>query len=266
MSGEQFFFWLFALVACAGAIGVVMSQRVARMALSLIMSLSAVSALFFMASADFVGAAQLMVYVGGTVVLLIFGVMLTSSNPFVKIHASPADGFLAAGIGALFLALITATVLAVDWNGNALRFVEVSEEVFQAAHDKAHHDKVYAELHRVLDDAYETVEITGSHLVVRRLRAGHKLTREQSALLTSLWESLDLQFAPRSAEGRTLRPLGMSFLGARPDRDQGVPAGRRPPAVRRAGRARRARCPLTRNCRTDTCYRSKLCQCICWSS
>ena len=225
MNGEQFLFWLFALLACGGAVGVVVSQRVVRMALSLIVSLSAVSALFFLTSADFVGAAQLMVYVGGTVVLLVFGVMLTSSSPFAKIHASPADGFLAAGIGAMFLAVITSTVLSVDWDGNALRFVEVTEEAFAAAHEKAHHDAEFESLHSVLNESYEVVTIEGSETSLRRLRSDAALTKEQSHLLASLWESLDLQYAPRSEEGRTLRPLGLAFVGVRADRDLGSPVG-----------------------------------------
>jgi NADH-quinone oxidoreductase subunit J len=222
MNGEQFLFWLFALLACGG---VVVSQRVVRMALSLIVSLSAVSALFFLASADFVGAAQLMVYVGGTVVLLVFGVMLTSSSPFAKIHASPADGFLAAGIGAMFLAVITSTVLSVDWNGNALRFVEVSEEAFSAAHEKVEHDEEFESLHSVLHDSYEVVTVEGSDVTLRKLKSDASLTTGQTASLTALWESLDLEYSPRSAEGRTLRPLGLAFVGARPDRDQGSPVG-----------------------------------------
>lgn len=118
MNGEQYLFWLFALLACGGAISVAVCQTVVRMALSLIVCLSSVSALFFMLSADFVGAVQLMVYVGGTIVLLIFGIMLTSSAPFLKIRASPAEGFLAAGIGVFFLAVIAFTVGGIsagDW-------------------------------------------------------------------------------------------------------------------------------------------------------
>lgn len=119
MSGEQFLFWLFATAACAGAIGVVLNQIVVRMAVSLIVCLASVSALFFLHNADFVGAVQLMVYVGGTIILLIFGIMLTSSSPFAKIQASPAEGFLAAGIGSLFLAVIAFTVAQVNWEQQA---------------------------------------------------------------------------------------------------------------------------------------------------
>ena len=116
MSGEQILFWLFAVMTCAGAIGVVVNQVVVRMVVSLIVCLASVSALFFLHNADFVGAVQLMVYVGGTIILLIFGIMLTSSSPFSKIESSPAEGFLAAGIGALFLAIIAFTVTQVNWD------------------------------------------------------------------------------------------------------------------------------------------------------
>ena len=63
-----------------GAIAVVATQNVVRMAFWLVVSLGSVAALFFLLHADFLGAAQLLIYVGGTVVLLVFGVMLTASG------------------------------------------------------------------------------------------------------------------------------------------------------------------------------------------
>lgn len=119
---EGLLFGLFAIIACGGAISVVVGQNVVRMALGLIASLAAVSALFFLLSADFVGATQLMVYVGGTIVLVIFGVMLTSSSPLLKIKTAPADGVLAAGIGLVFLMMIAFTVGSVEaWEGGTPR-------------------------------------------------------------------------------------------------------------------------------------------------
>jgi len=117
---ESLLFYLFAAIACGGAISVVVSQNVVRMALGLIASLSSVSALFFLLSADFVGATQLMVYVGGTIVLVIFGVMLTSNSTLLKIRTSPADGVLAAGIALIFLVMIAYTAGSVTaWERSA---------------------------------------------------------------------------------------------------------------------------------------------------
>ena len=84
---ESFFFLLFALVACAFALAVVVSGNIVRMAFYLIVSLGAVAGLFFLLQADFLGAMQLMVYVGGTLVLLAFGVMLTARSPFVSLRS-----------------------------------------------------------------------------------------------------------------------------------------------------------------------------------
>ncbi len=116
MTSEQFLFWLFAVLTCGGAFAVVITQNVVRMAFWLIVSLGSVAGLFFLLNADFLGAAQLLIYVGGTVVLLIFGVMLTASGPYLQIKTSPAEGFLAGGIAFLFLVLIVSTVYAVDWD------------------------------------------------------------------------------------------------------------------------------------------------------
>jgi len=120
MSGAQLMFWAFAVAACGGAVAVVISQNVVRMAFWLIVSLGSVAGLFFLLHADFVGATQLLVYVGGTVVLLIFGVMLTDSGPYRKIVTPPGQGLLAAAVGLFFLILVFGTVARVDWSSAAI--------------------------------------------------------------------------------------------------------------------------------------------------
>lgn len=116
MTATNLLFWIFAVITCGGAIAVVISQNVARMAFWLIISLGSTAGLFFLLHADFVGTAQLLIYVGGTLVLLIFGVMLTASGPFVNIKASPGEGVLSGVIGTLLLALILSSPYAVKWS------------------------------------------------------------------------------------------------------------------------------------------------------
>src|SRR5690349_17246994 len=106
-------FWVFALTTIVGALMVVISNNVVRMAFWLIISLGATSGLFFSLDADFVGATQLLIYVGGTLVLLIFGVMLTASGPFVAIKSSPGDRIVGAIVGLLLLAVILRSACAV---------------------------------------------------------------------------------------------------------------------------------------------------------
>lgn len=126
---EQILFYFYALVACGCAIAVVLSQNVVRMAFWLVLSLASVAGLFFLLDADFVGATQLLIYVGGTVVLLIFGVMLTASGPYVQLKSSPADIMQAGLIGAAFLALVSSTVLAVNWEENEHKIAGHATEV-----------------------------------------------------------------------------------------------------------------------------------------
>ena len=106
-------FLLFASVACAAAVAVVAADNIVRMALYLVVSLAATAGLFFLAGAEFVGAMQLMIYVGGTLVLLVFGVMLTAQAPFVSIKSGGGDRVLAGFVGASLLAALLLAGLAV---------------------------------------------------------------------------------------------------------------------------------------------------------
>jgi NADH-quinone oxidoreductase subunit J len=111
-----FFFWLFAIVSCTFAVAVVVSPNVVRMAFYLVMSLAGSAGLFFVAGADFVGSMQLLIYVGGTLVLLVFGVMLTSQERFISMKTSKFEMTLAGLVGACLLAVLMWAALSLpEW-------------------------------------------------------------------------------------------------------------------------------------------------------
>ena len=113
---HSFFFFLFAAVACGCAIAVVLADNVVRMAFYLVLSLGAAAGLFFLAGAEFVGAMQLMIYVGGTLVLLVFGVMLTAQAPFISIKTTTGDRVLAGVVGAALLGVLLQSAFSIpDW-------------------------------------------------------------------------------------------------------------------------------------------------------
>ena len=113
---HAFFFTLFAAVACLFAVGVLFTSNIVRMAFYLTLSLGATSGLFFLAGAEFVGAMQLMIYVGGTLVLLVFGVMLTAQARFISLKTPDAEWILGAIVGsALFLILLQAAFSVEQW-------------------------------------------------------------------------------------------------------------------------------------------------------
>jgi NADH-quinone oxidoreductase subunit J len=110
------FFLLFALLACVSAVAVVVTGNIVRMACGLVVSLAAVAGLFFLAGADFLGAVQLMVYVGGTMVLLVFGVMLTARGPLVSMKTGAGQWIMATVIGGSLLAVLLQAAISIsEW-------------------------------------------------------------------------------------------------------------------------------------------------------
>jgi NADH-quinone oxidoreductase subunit J len=99
-------FLMFALVACGFAAAVLLTDNIVRMAFYLTLCLGSTSGLFFLAGAEFVGAMQLMIYVGGTLVLLIFGVMLTAQSRFISMKTSAGEWILGAIVGSSLLLLL----------------------------------------------------------------------------------------------------------------------------------------------------------------
>jgi NADH-quinone oxidoreductase subunit J len=73
-------FVLFAIVTVASALGVVLLEDVWHSALSLGVSLLSVAVHYVMMSAEFLAAMQILVYVGGVLILITFAVLLTRTD------------------------------------------------------------------------------------------------------------------------------------------------------------------------------------------
>lgn len=223
MTGGTILFWVLALAAGLGAIAVVVTQNVVRMAFWLIVSLGSTAGLFFLLHADFVGATQILVYVGGTVVLLIFGVMLTASGPFSQLKASPGNLIVVGGVGATVFLIMYLAIGNVNWDRSILRQVAVSSDQFHSIRNDKHTDERTKQL---LDSSFESFQSSESHgITVYRLSIEAELKPEEESDLLSLFKKNGLTFSPSSKTGGTIRPLGFSLLGARPDRDLDTPAG-----------------------------------------
>jgi len=75
--GLEIAFWILAVVGVVAALAVVLLRNVFRAALSLVLCLLSVAGIFVTLSADFLAAAQVLIYVGGISVLIILAIMLT---------------------------------------------------------------------------------------------------------------------------------------------------------------------------------------------
>ena len=75
---EALFFWIFALAAIFAGLLTVMARNAVHSALFLISSLVSIAALFVLAGAEFIAGVQILVYVGGVMVLFLFVIMLVN--------------------------------------------------------------------------------------------------------------------------------------------------------------------------------------------
>ena len=75
---EAIFFWVFAITAIFAGLLTVMARNTVHSALFLISSLVSVAALFILLGAEFIAGVQILVYVGGVMVLFLFVIMLVN--------------------------------------------------------------------------------------------------------------------------------------------------------------------------------------------
>jgi len=109
---SEFLFLVVALLTALCGIATVVTQNIVRCATWLLFTLAGAAAVFFLLGADLVGAVQILVYVGGTLVLVVFGVMLTAQGPFVNMKTSSAEWALSAIVGLVLLGVLGAGIFA----------------------------------------------------------------------------------------------------------------------------------------------------------
>jgi NADH-quinone oxidoreductase subunit J len=99
MNVVDFLFYFFEVLAVASAACIVFSRNVFYGALYLIVCLLCIAALYVLSGAEFLAVTQILIYVGGVLVVIIFGVMLTSritGKPLVVENGYKFSGTLVA--------------------------------------------------------------------------------------------------------------------------------------------------------------------------
>ncbi len=81
-------FWILAFVTVVSAILVVSLKNIFHCALFLILTLFSVAGIYIMLEAEFLAAAQVLIYVGAVAILMIFAIMLTQNLASAKIRQS----------------------------------------------------------------------------------------------------------------------------------------------------------------------------------
>src|SRR5260370_40080922 len=108
---EAILFWIIAGLTAGSALMTLLSQNIVRSATWLLFTLCGTAGIFFLLGADFVGATQLLVYVGGTLVLVVFGVMLTAQGPFITMRIGAAEWAISGLVGLLLFGVLAVSAI-----------------------------------------------------------------------------------------------------------------------------------------------------------
>lgn len=103
MEAGRIFFWIVAFLALASSVYVVTAQNVVRAAIALAGTLFTVAIVYVTLAAEFLAVVQVLVYIGGVIVMILFTVMFTrrsGENSFL----TPTKGPLSIGLAAMFAA------------------------------------------------------------------------------------------------------------------------------------------------------------------
>lgn len=111
-----FFFYLLAAVSLVSALGVALSPNILYSAFSLLGTLLGIAGLYLYLGADFVGVIQLLIYVGGILVLILFAVLLTNKIGELKITNLSAGISLGAPAAIGIMALTVKLALGTPWS------------------------------------------------------------------------------------------------------------------------------------------------------
>ncbi|MEO8233015.1 MAG: NADH-quinone oxidoreductase subunit J [Ignavibacteriota bacterium] len=104
-------FYLFAAITVLSAFFVVTNRNIVYSAFFLLFTFFGVAGIYVLLGADFVAIVQLIVYVGGILILLLFGVMLTNKITNVEIKTGTINVYPAViGVGLLSGSLLAALI------------------------------------------------------------------------------------------------------------------------------------------------------------
>jgi NADH:ubiquinone oxidoreductase subunit 6 (subunit J) len=115
MDQSTLLFLILATFTGVSAVAVVVTQNIVRSAVYLLFTLAGTAGIFFLLGADFVGATQLIIYVGGILVLVVFGVMLTAQGPFVSMKVGGGEWAVASAVGILLMGALAVSVSMGNW-------------------------------------------------------------------------------------------------------------------------------------------------------
>jgi NADH-quinone oxidoreductase subunit J len=108
-------FWVLAAVTVGSAAVVVLARSLIYSAFALLFTFVGVAGLYLLLGADFLATTQILIYVGGILVLLLFGVMLTHKLYDVDLRSEVTQFAPGLVVGAGLFAFLTLTMRRTQW-------------------------------------------------------------------------------------------------------------------------------------------------------
>jgi NADH-quinone oxidoreductase subunit J len=108
-------FYFFAVITLASGAVVVFSKNIIYSAFSLLFTFFGVAGIYVLLNADFLAVTQLLIYVGGILVLLLFGVMLTNKVIDVELKTGTLQTVPASMIVAATAGVLCGVFYITDW-------------------------------------------------------------------------------------------------------------------------------------------------------
>ncbi|MFN3420998.1 MAG: NADH-quinone oxidoreductase subunit J [Armatimonadota bacterium] len=113
--GEAIAFWVLAAITVLAALGVVMLRNLFHCALCLGLVLVCVAGIFVLNGAEFLAGVQVLIYVGATLVIILFAIMLSEDIAGRRIQLASYNRFIGLIAAAVFLITVTFLALTTDF-------------------------------------------------------------------------------------------------------------------------------------------------------
>jgi NADH-quinone oxidoreductase subunit J len=115
MTASAAVFYLFAVITVGSAAVVVLARSLIYSAFALLFTFFGVAGLYVLLGADFLAATQLLIYVGGILVLLLFGVMLTHKLYDLELRSEVTQFLPGVIISTGLFLILTLTAFRTQW-------------------------------------------------------------------------------------------------------------------------------------------------------
>ena len=111
----EFVFWVVTSVTIISALGVVLSNQLIYSAISLLFTLFGIAGLYVFLWADFMPGIQLLVYVGGILTLIIFGIMLTNKISSARLSQTNMQQGIGSVVSLWLLIVLSLVISKTNW-------------------------------------------------------------------------------------------------------------------------------------------------------